>query len=1177
MSRAFWGYQSFECRSYVSHRRGRPRSVLEPLEERRLLTVDFTYASTLSGQAIYREISQSYSITTPTVQMATNATGSFHIELEKSPALLANTAMSQAFDRAAEFLESVFFDPITVIVDANTAPLGPSVLGSTGSTELSFDYQQLRNLMVADADDDEGIVSQLPATLPTVSLPPDPLSPFTLTGAKANRANLKALGVDPATLGGPASQYNPSVIRDMSMTFSSDFDFDFDPTDGINSNQIDFVGVAIHEMLHGLGFVSSVDDVDYLVSNSGLPRNVEIGPLDLFRFDPGVGASNFTGGTRNMLPGGNPVVYDGGIYNPQGFTIPGLTLGDIPMSTGDFNGDGFQASHFKADDITHVTIGIMDPTTGNGQLDVFSAQDKRMMGLLGYDLTPFVAPVELSVTGDSKAEGDTGVTELVFTISASNTTIEEYTVTYTTADISATAGEDYEPVSGTLTFTPDGPLTQTVTVQVFGDQKVEDNESFRFLLSEPTGPAALGIAEAYGVILNDDVEVSINDVVINEGNQGTRDAVFKVTAFGAVSQNIVVTYTTLNQTAQGGADYQPRAGQVTLTPLAPSALISVPIIGDRLNEGTETFLVVLTNSQGARLGDPLGQATILDEDPLPALYISDAQVTTTAAGTYQVTFSIALDTASGRQVDVNYSTADYSAITGVDYIGKSGVVSFAPGVTNQLVTVDVMTSGVAGGNKRFSLNATGVSNATLSDPSGDCYIVYAEEPQNEFIIDNGGPGYTRSYNGWTTLTNTLAYQLDYDYASAGNGSAAANWNFTSIPNGTYQIFTRWSQFTNRATNAPFTVYSGLGGNTELGTTLVNEQLAPAGDFSNGVAWQSIGTFEVTSNTLRVRLTNNANGYVVGDAIRIIGGGVGFHSGEIDVDGFGRSISTGDVSPSPEDATDFGSVPSLGVTIERTFTITNNGNADLVLTGSPFVSIGGPNAADFTVTQMPAPVIAPGGHSDFKIAFRATDVGYRTAAVSIANTDDSENPFKFVVQGYLAPAAAALAHNSTLPEDVNDDGRVNTSDALLLINHLLTSPAASPLAASAADGVASPLAMPTSFFDVVPDGRINASDLLSIFNRLISQQAAAAPLVAQPSSAQPLVAGAADAALVLFDLDDGPADEQPITGPVVLPVEKTSPTNPRAAAALLAEDESLELTSDDESDPADEVDFAFLDI
>jgi hypothetical protein len=143
--------------------------------------------------------------------------------------------------------------------------------------------------------------------------------------------------------------------------------------------------------------------------------------------------------------------------------------------------------------------------------------------------------------------------------------------------------------------------------------------------------------------------------------------------------------------------------------------------------------------------------------------------------------------------------------------------------------------------------------------------------------------------------------------------------------------------------------------------------------------------------------------------------------------------------------------------------------------------------------------------------------------------------------------------------------------------MLTSPAASPLAASAADGVASPLAMPTSFFDVVPDGRINASDLLSIFNRLISQQAAAAPLVAQPSSAQPLVAGAADAALVLFDLDDGPADEQPITGPVVLPVEKTSPTNHRAAAALPAEDESLELTGDDESDPADEVDFAFLDI
>ncbi len=799
-----------------------------------------------------------------------------------------------------------------------------------------------------------------------------------------------------------------------------------------------------------------------------------------------------------------------------------------------------------------------DEFSGYGLVDAVAALQAINSGLsLGDDVTLF--------------EGDSGFTDFVFAVIYTGTPVEPVSVAYATVDGAAVAGADYLAVSGTLTFTVGGPTVQFITVNVIGDQQVESNESFLVRLSEPVNGIIVR-DEVVGTILNDDVDLSVSDVIVAEGNSGTRNAVFTVTAFGEANRPISFSYSTLNGTAQSGSDYLPLAGVITLPSGNTSVQITVPVLGDRIDEDNETFFLALTGAQGARIADAFGQATIIDEDPLPSLYVSDAQVTTTEAGTYQVTFSVALDVASGRQVNVNYSTADFSAIAGVDYIAKSGVLSFAPGVINQLVTVDVMTSGVPGANKRFSLNMTGVSNAEMGDSRGDCYIVYADEPQNEFIIDNGAAGYSRSFTGWTTLTNTLAYHQDFDYASAGNGSAFANWNFTAIPNGSYQIFTRWSHFGNRATNAPFTVYSGLGGNSELGTTLVNQQLAPVGDFSNGVAWQSIGTFEVTSNTLRVRLANNANGYVVGDAIRIVGGGIGFQSGEIDVAGFGRSIATGDFSPAPEDATDFGAVPSLGVTFERTFTITNNGNADLVLTGNPFVAIGGPHTADFTVTEMPAPVIAPGGKSDFKIAFRATDVGFRSATVSIANTDDSEHPFEFVVQGYLAPAAAALAHNGTLPQDVNDDGRVNTSDALMIINHLLTGPAAAPLVAGIS---AEPLTAPSVFYDVVPDGRVNTSDLLSIFNRLLTQSAAAQPLAAQPVPAQPLVASVADEALVLFDLNEDSSNELVAVAHWPSTVETTNAVRPHTTAMPLVEEDDLELASDEEIDPAAELDFAFL--
>ena len=85
----------------------------------------------------------------------------------------------------------------------------------------------------------------------------------------------------------------------------------------------------------------------------------------------------------------------------------------------------------------------------------------------------------------------------------------------------------------------------------------------------------------------------------------------------------------------------------------------------------------------------------------------------------------------------------------------------------------------------------------------------------------------------------------------------------------------WSTHANRATNAPFSVYNGtpLPANL-LGTTLVNQEQAP-GDFTaSGVGWRDLRTtggadvFTITGGTLTVRLTDNANEYVIADAIRI---------------------------------------------------------------------------------------------------------------------------------------------------------------------------------------------------------------------------------------------------------------------------------------------------------------------
>ncbi|MFD2824543.1 choice-of-anchor D domain-containing protein, partial [Lacinutrix iliipiscaria] len=136
--------------------------------------------------------------------------------------------------------------------------------------------------------------------------------------------------------------------------------------------------------------------------------------------------------------------------------------------------------------------------------------------------------------------------------------------------------------------------------------------------------------------------------------------------------------------------------------------------------------------------------------------------------------------------------------------------------------------------------------------------------------------------------------------------------------------------------------------------------------------------------------------------------------EINLVGNGTTIVDGDTTPSPIDDTDFGSVNVTGGTQVNTFTIQNSGSLDLSLTGSsPYVVIGGPNAADFTVTATPAATIAASGSTTFNITFDPSALGTRSATVSIANNDGDENPYNFNIQGDGATAPGGVTADLAL--------------------------------------------------------------------------------------------------------------------------------------------------------------------
>jgi hypothetical protein len=120
---------------------------------------------------------------------------------------------------------------------------------------------------------------------------------------------------------------------------------------------------------------------------------------------------------------------------------------------------------------------------------------------------------------------------------------------------------------------------------------------------------------------------------------------------------------------------------------------------------------------------------------------------------------------------------------------------------------------------------------------------------------------------------------------------------------------------------------------------------------------------------------------------------------ITIVGRGAGITSGSITPSISDDTDFNEVGITGGgTLVHTFTIINTTTGTINLTGTPKVEITGANAGDFSVALQPANSLAPGGSTTFQIAFTPSAPGLRTGTVSIANNATEYNPFTFAIQG-----------------------------------------------------------------------------------------------------------------------------------------------------------------------------------
>ncbi len=102
---------------------------------------------------------------------------------------------------------------------------------------------------------------------------------------------------------------------------------------------------------------------------------------------------------------------------------------------------------------------------------------------------------------------------------------------------------------------------------------------------------------------------------------------------------------------------------------------------------------------------------------------------------------------------------------------------------------------------------------------------------------------------------------------------------------------------------------------------------------------------------------------------------------------------------------------LGSITDKTFSIGNTGTADLILNGSPIITVTGTNNNQFSVQQQPLTPVHPDDTTQFILRFAPTSEGYKTAAISITSNDTDKSPYVINLTGSatLAPLIVEITN------------------------------------------------------------------------------------------------------------------------------------------------------------------------
>jgi hypothetical protein len=476
-------------------------------------------------------------------------------------------------------------------------------------------------------------------------------------------------------------------------------------------------------------------------------------------------------------------------YANSGCDPSGNGEGAIPFGSGSVNTDASGNGAFS------VVVNSALPT---GKAITATATDSagNTSEFSACDATSAAGSVQFSQASVKVIE-DVGFLRL--TVVRSGGSVGTLSVDYATTDISATAGQDYVAAFGTLIFN-DGETSKTIDVPITNDAITEPDETFVASLSNAPAIDSIGSIGSEVVTIQDasvQPQLLINSVSVDEGDTGTKDAVFTVSLSALTGHDVSVNYSATGNNATRDLDFQATSGNLTFAPRVATRTITVPIIGDLMDEVDEIFIVSLTSPTGASVGSGVGVGTIIDNDPVPSVTVSDISVAEgSGSGLTPARFTFTLSAPSGKSPCVQLSTTNGTATSGSDYqaLTPPTFATFDVGASSATFAVSVIQDATVEPDETFFLNVLPCnSNIVVSRSQAVATILNDDPPATmqfspaTYSVDEGAQDavLTVTRTGNLSLPSTVIYSTGDNSGpnscnAAATGTASSRCDYLSL-------------------------------------------------------------------------------------------------------------------------------------------------------------------------------------------------------------------------------------------------------------------------------------------------------------------------------------------------------------------------------------------------------------